>query len=126
MVPREHVPAGGSHSQETHAPFEICSCQAVRDHRRLGRRCRWLLSEHDRDHDHDQANSGDDLDDACTYDLDDEHLFHHDYDDYNPANAGCSVHREPAEGCRAGRNRSRRVDLQPRQRGEYLDSGLHA
>jgi len=55
----------------------------VRDDPRLGRRCRWLLSEHDHDHDHDQASSGDDLDDTCTYDLDDEHLFHH---DYNPAN----------------------------------------
>jgi hypothetical protein len=115
-------PRSGSHSQEAHAPFEISSCQATLDDRRLGCPSRRLFSDHD--HDHDCADHDVNLDDACTYDLDNEYLFD-DHDDLQPARAN-SVCRQPTEGCRDGRNRSGRFDLQPRQRVEHLNNGLHA
>jgi hypothetical protein len=80
-----------------------------------------MLSLRDTDHDH--VSPYIDLDDACTYDLDDEHIFD---DDLHSARSTPHLRRRPAEGRCAGRNRSRRFDLQPRQRLEHVNLGLLA
>ena len=77
-----------------------------------------------RDHDHD--NHDVDLDDARTDDIDDEHLFHDDYDDHR--------RRPPVAPCTAGQLKVVAQEgtgaagsiFSPVNVSEHLDNGLHA